>query len=935
MSASASDPQPAADQGRTALAAADHEVSLLRVVLDHVAEGMAVFDGRFRLLAWNRRMIELMGLDGMDVHPGQDLGALLLEMARRGEFGPVDVHAEVERRLTHMRDPRPTLEERTRPGGEAVEVRRSPMPDGGFTLVALDISDRRAAEQALRHNRNLLAMLLDNAEEGVWTIDNELRTTDANPAMCRMLGIEREALLGRSIYEFVDAENEAIFRDQVRRRDLGLPGSYEIALRHRDGHLVHCQNNPMPLFDARGHKVGAIGLFSDITPLKQASAELRRTGEQLAAKTRVLSSTFDNLAQGVLGIAPDGHIEAWNRRAVELLEVPADLLERRPRLREVIAWQLEHGVFGEVSAPERQSWLRAAERYATGADDALWAATHYQRERRDGRVVEVQVHSAPDGAQVRTYSDVTERVLVQRALSASEARFRTMADAAPAFIWEGDATGQPAWFNQRWLQVLGRTLEQAVAEPWSRRLHPEAAARCRQAFEHAVRHQAPFEIELRVATADGRELWLVDHGIPQRDANGRFRGYLAYGWDVTARKAAERSLIAARDEAERANRAKSEFLSRMSHELRTPLNAVLGFAQLIEGDAAARGDTALGDRVQHILRGGRHLLVLINEVLDLARIESGTLPVRLEPVPIEPLVDACRQLLEPLAHARGVRLHLPHGGPAAPAAGTLALADPTRLQQVLLNLLSNAIKYNREGGEVQLACRVDGEVVRVEVSDTGPGLTAPQRERLFQAFERLDADATAVEGAGIGLALSKALVGLMHGRIGVHSEPGVGSTFWIELARAEPAALGVAAVRPAAGPALPARRDGRPWRVLYVEDNAVNQLLLQSMLARLDGVELRMVDLPEAGLRLVQDWTPDLLLLDIQLPGMSGYELLQRLRRLPSLAGRPAVAVTANAMADDVQRAREAGFDHYLTKPLVLDELLGVVRRLLLQSEGS
>ena len=934
MTASASDPQPAAGTAPAAPAAAAHEVSLLRLVLDHVAEGMAVFDGRFELVAWNRRMVELMGLDGVDVRPGHGLRELLMEMARRGEFGAVDAAAEVNRRLEHMRDPRPTVEERTRPDGQAVEVRRSPMPDGGFTLVALDISDRRAAEQALRHNRNLLAMLLDNAEEGVWTIDNELRTTDANPAMCRMLGIEREALLGRSIYEFVDAENEAIFRDQVRRRDLGLPGSYEIALRHRDGHLVHCQNNPMPLFDARGHKVGAIGLFTDITPLKQASAELQRTGAQLVAKTRVLESTFDSLAQGVLSVAPDGRVEAWNRRAAELMELPPELLARRPLLRELIAWQIEHGVFGDGTPAEKAQWLQAAERQAAGVDAEIDNPIHYQRQRRDGRIVDVEVHRAPGGAHVRTYSDVTESVTAQRALAASEARFRTMADAAPAFIWESDEAGRPVWFNQRWLQVLGRTLEQALAEPWSRRLHASVLQRCCDAFEDAARRQAPFEIELRVVAADGQELWLADHGIPQRHADGRFRGYLAYGWDITARKAAERSLIAARDEAERANRAKSEFLSRMSHELRTPLNAVLGFAQLIEGDAAARDDGVLGDRVQHILRGGRHLLVLINEVLDLARIESGTLPVRLEPVPIEPLVDACRQLLEPLAHARGVRLHLPHGGPAAPAAGTLALADPTRLQQVLLNLLSNAIKYNREGGEVHLACRVDGEVVRIEVSDTGPGLTALQRERLFQAFERLDADATAVEGAGIGLALSKALVGLMHGRIGVHSEPGVGSTFWIELARAEPAALGVAAVRPAAGPALPARRDGRPWRVLYVEDNAVNQLLLQSMLARLDGVELRMVDLPEAGLRLVQDWTPDLLLLDIQLPGMSGYELLQRLRRLPSLAGRPAVAVTANAMADDVQRAREAGFDHYLTKPLVLDELHAVVRRLLLRAEG-
>ena len=906
------------------------EALLLRRVLDHVDEGLCVFDAGHRLLAWNARMVDLMGLGGVPLRPGMALRDLVLEMARRGEFGAVDAEAETDRRLALMAQPQTGVEERLRPDGRMIEVRRKPMPDGGFTLLALDISERHAAEQALRHNRNLLALLLERAEEGVWTIDNEACTTDANPAMCRLLGVRRSDLLGRSIYDFVDDENAAIFREQVRRRDLGLPGSYEIALRRSDGSLVHCLNNPMPLYDARGTKIGAIGLLSDISALKRAAAELRQTGERLAAQSRVLESTFENLAQGVLSIAPDGHVEAWNRRAAEMLEVPGELLGRRPLLKEVIAWQLEHGIFGEIARADKAQWLLAAERQATGDDAELWKPIHYQRQRRDGRILDVQVHRAPDGAHVRTYSDVTDSVTAQRALVASEARFRTMADAAPAFICQVDDQGRATWFNQRWLGCIGRTLAQALAEDWNTRILAEDRAHCRQVFDEALARRAPFEVEFRVITPDGSQPWVADHGIPHHDADGRFDGYLVYGWDITARKAAERSLIAARDEAERANRAKSEFLSRMSHELRTPLNAVMGFAQLIERDAARRSEPLLHERARHILRGGRHLLVLINEVLDLARIESGTLPVRLEAVAVEALIDACRRLLEPMARERGVQLQVqPLQPAAAPGDEPAALADATRLQQVLLNLLSNAIKYNRHGGQVWVRWRADAATVCIEVVDTGPGLTPAQRERLFQAFERLDADAGAVEGAGIGLALSKSLVELMHGRIGVSSVPGVGSTFWVELPRSAPAAAAAAADVAAPGAPLPPHADGRPWRVLYVEDNPVNQLLLESMLSALDGIELRMVDRPEDGLALARDWPPDLLLLDIQLPGMNGFELLRRLREDARAAAVPAVAVTANAMPEDVQLAREAGFDHYLTKPLALAELLALVRRLL------
>jgi CheY-like chemotaxis protein len=353
----------------------------------------------------------------------------------------------------------------------------------------------------------------------------------------------------------------------------------------------------------------------------------------------------------------------------------------------------------------------------------------------------------------------------------------------------------------------------------------------------------------------------------------------------------------------------------MSHELRTPMNAILGFGQLMEADSADPLSSGQRQRVQQLMRGGHHLLVLINEVLDIARIEAGTLHLDLHPVNVLALARDCLALVQPVAQARGVRLN-----DATAGGHCMAQADATRLKQVLLNLLSNAIKFNRTDGQVRLTCQHEADAVLIEVADEGPGIDAALVPRLFQAFERLDVDG-AVEGTGIGLALSRHLVALMQGSIGVRSAVGQGSVFWLRLpAGAEPAPM-LALAAPADAQALPARRRS----VLYIEDNEVNQILMAGMLAHRPSIDLRMAGLPEEGLAMVAAEPPDLVLLDIQLPGMDGFEVLRRMRELPALRRLPVVAVSANAMPDDLEDARRAGFADYLTKPVDMQRLLAVV----------
>ena len=883
---------------------------LLQLIFDHSGEGICVFDAQLRLQAFNDRFVELSGLPPRMVVVGARLEDLLRVQAQAGIFGAEDVESTVRQQLADVLSQPASVREQVRPDGRTVELRRSRLPGGGFMTMSSDITQRKAAQAALADEQRMLQLLIQSTEQGIWFIDNDLRTTSANPAMCRMLGLSLDAMLGRSIYDFVDEANADVFRQRVVQRREGRAESYEIALLHANGQLVHCYNNATPIFDAQGRKAGAVGMFSDITPLQQAQQQVRLTGELLAQKSRVLERTLDSLSQGVVSFDAQGRSNAHNRRFLELLEIPESFMKAAPSLPDLRRYQIEHRLLKEdQNTPDVAS--RAA-------------LPRYQRKRHDGLLLEVQTHTAADGSMVRTYADVTAEVSAQQALQESESRFRSMADAAPAFIWQADAEGSPIWFNQRWLLTTGRSLGEELQRTWSCRMHEQDLDRCRATFYDALRQGLSYEVEYRAKTAQGGELWLVDHGIPRFAADGRFEGFNVYGWDVTERKAAQVAALAAKEEAERANRAKSEFLSRMSHELRTPLNAVLGFAQLLEVDRQDPLSEAQRSRVQDLQRGGRHLLGLINDVLDIARIEAGTLHLALVPVELGAMAQDCLNLVQSLCTEQGIDLQV------MPLPASWVLADPMRLRQVVLNLLSNAIKYNRRGGQVTFSWRADGNQVRISVRDTGPGLSDTQQEKLFRAFERLQADKTGVEGTGIGLALSKWLVDLMQGSIGVDSVPGEGSEFWFTLQQAAAPAQALATQGPL--PIHTAASAGPGRDVLYIEDNEVNQLLMSGMLSQRPQLKLRLASMPLDGLALAVQQRPDLVLLDIQLPGMDGFEVLRRLRAHEAAQGLPpvpVVAVSANAMPEDRSRAAVAGFADYITKPIDLPLLLATVDRLL------
>ncbi len=418
--------------------------------------------------------------------------------------------------------------------------------------------------------------------------------------------------------------------------------------------------------------------------------------------------------------------------------------------------------------------------------------------------------------------------------------------------------------------------------------------------QHRDGHAFPIELSVNEMVLDGEK---------------RFTGVVH---DITSRKKAQQALIDARDEADRANRAKSEFLSSMSHELRTPLNAILGFSQLMEMDDALPEEHK--ENVQEIIKAGEHLLVLINEVLDLAKVESGRVELSLEPVEVCAIIAECLPLVDALANKRSIMLS--HMG----LQGVMVRADRMRLKQALLNLISNAIKYNRDGGsvhiEVQEADQPEKHGLRIRVTDTGPGIPKERLNQLFQPFNRLSAENSGVEGTGIGLTITRRIVEMMGGSVGVESEVGKGSTFWIELPMesapdAEP--------EPRHDTGINASPLKGQKKLLYIEDNPANLKLVAQILKNHDHIDLLTADNPELGRELALLHKPDLILLDINMPRMDGYQLLEIFKSVEELTKTPVVAVTAKAMEQDVQRGLASGFSGYLTKPLDIPSFLKTI----------
>ena len=642
----------------------------------------------------------------------------------------------------------------------------------------------------------------------------------------------------------------------------------------------------------------------------------------------------ESWSQGLLDAAPDamicvnsdGMIMLVNDRVEQLFGYQrAELVGRAVEI-------LVPSSAKKVHPGQRKSYIKAPANRHMGT-------TQLSAQRKDGSTfpADISLNSATIGGQqivIAAARDVSDRIDAQRALTDSEARFRQLAGSIDVgFVLRSLDPPEFLYVSPGFEKIYGYNPLTDLEDPAAtvrRVVHPDDWDRARDGYWTEGLRGSATHAEFRIVRPDGELRWIQVTANPVVDSDGLVRTMATTSEDVTDRKLAEESrrlAAEAQDQArnarrqaeelDRANSAKNEFLSRMSHELRTPLNAVLGFAQLLDLDEL-RDDQQTA--VNQILNGGHLLLQLIDDVLDIATIESDRLSLSVEAVALSEFLADVVDLVRPLAAAANVNLEYR----SERIAIEYVHADQRRLRQVLLNLLSNAIKYNRAGGRVSVTAEVmEDSLVNILVKDTGVGIRTEHLPRLFTPFDRLGAEATGIAGTGVGLALAHRLMTTMGGGLSALSESGSGSTF-IATIPAAPNPHHVLRNLPAE-PAPPSNSDDGPnlpsRTVLYIEDNVSNVRLMEQLIGRRPGWRLVIAGHGVLGLELATASPPDLVLLDLNLPDMDGAEVLARLRADPATSRVRIVLVSADANPHQIQRLRDAGADGYLTKPLAVQEV--------------
>ncbi|GIX25451.1 MAG: hypothetical protein KatS3mg122_2682 [Caldimonas sp.] len=892
---------------------------LLQEAIDSVGAGIVITDAHDRIVHANRAWREGLGCHVQGLESACWTEAL--ERAVRAGDYPDAIGREDEFLAWHTA---------ARPEGAApLEMRwrdrwilltEEPIASGGHIRVAVDITARRRAEQELEQ-RDAQLQIMRRAMEAetalpmtvVDALAPDMPLVYVNPSFERLTGYRREEILGRNC-RFLQCEDTDPVMLAALRSALARGESCTVVLRNqrKDGSRFLNELHVAPLRDAQGRITHFIGLQNDITE-RSAAADRLRLSEELYRSVAL------SISDGLMVLTRDHYVVAVNPAACRILDASMDTLMMRPGL-ELLSEDLRplpaqaHPVTRSLQTGKPVT----EEVYAVRGRDGSprWLAVNTQPLRLSP--------DEPPMSAVLTFRDITRQRQAELALAQSEQRWKFALEGSGDGVWDWDVQAGTVYYSRSWRANLGYAHDELSNDPreWRERVHPEDWPQVRAALvAHLKGRTEVYQSEHRMRHRDGQYLCVFERGkVMVRSPDGRALRVVGTYSDITRLKQAEQALRDKRA-AELASQAKTEFLSRMSHEMRTPLNAMIGFAQLLAMSAGQPHAAQIRDYATHMLQAGRHLLALINDVLDLQRVEAGQLALSMGPVSLREASAQTQELLAPLA--REYRIDIENLIPM----DTHVRADPQRLRQVLLNIVSNAIKYNRPGGRVTLQAGDAAEHrVSIEVTDTGAGLDAAQLERLFQPFERLGRETSGIEGTGLGLFIAKRLIEEMGGRIHVRSSVGTGTTVSLELPRADAATantIGAASTDPA--PSMPSRIG--PLRLLYVEDNPVNALLFREAMTLCEHIELQVAEDGERAFDLVRHWRPDVIVLDAHLPGMSGFDVLQGLRRDHGLHDIPAFMCSADAMPEDIERARQAGFAGYWTKPIALPQVLADIAR--------
>jgi PAS domain S-box-containing protein len=766
-----------------------------------------------------------------------------------------------------------------------------------------DINERRRREGLIRESEQHFREVTATVQQGFLLRDVEPPATlYASPGVARIFGIGLD-----EVYRSPLALEGLIHPDDrsvvlAKRGGLAGPDDFEFRIVRPGGETRWVRTRAQPVKVEPGEVERLAAVIDDITDERSLHDALSESEQRF----RLLVSSVTEYA--IIMLDPAGRVTAWNRGAQRINGYAASEIIGR-----------HYSVFYppelvEAGHPEREL-------------EAALAAGRYQEEgervRKDGSRFWAAVTLTPvydEDRELRGFAkvmrDVTERRAAQAALQESETRFRVLAENSTDVIARVSPEESFLYVSPSSRALYGYGPEELTGRSFLADIHPADRAELREELGEAAAGRDEHTLEYRIRRKDGSYTWVETKARTLRDMDGAVVEYQSSTRDISARRLAQAAARRAQAQAEQANSAKSEFLSRMSHELRTPLHAILGFGELLAREDLGAGH---GEKLAQLTKAAYHLLDLIDEVLDLSRIERGELSLSLEPVHVGDVINETLSMVLPLAAAAAVTM-VP---PPEDDLEIHVLADRQRLKQVILNLCSNAIKYNHAGGTVTLRCAEIAPKARIEVVDTGIGIAPENLPRAFEPFDRLGAEATDVEGTGLGLALSKRLIEAMGGTISVESAVGQGTTLSIELPLVPaPATPQRAAARDAL---VPPRAPGRSRTVLYVEDNPSNIKLVEAILGARPEVTLLVATQGSLAIELAREHRPALVLLDLNLPDISGEEVLRRLRCDARTAEIPVVITSADATRGHIERLRRAGAHDYLTKPFGIERFLAAI----------
>ncbi|OGU14081.1 MAG: hybrid sensor histidine kinase/response regulator [Geobacteraceae bacterium GWC2_53_11] len=829
----------------------------------------------------------------------------------------------------------------------------------GYLLIGTDNTARKQAEEALLQAGALQNAIFNSANFSSIATDAKGVIQIFNVGAERMLGYTAAEVMNKITPADISDPLEVIaragelslelgtaitpgFEALVFKASRGIEDIYELTYIRKDGSRFPAVVSVTALRDEQDTIIGYLLIGTDNTARKQAEEALLQAGAlQNAIFNSANFSSIATDAKGVIQIFNVGAERMLGYTAAEVMNTitPADISDPQ----EVIARAEELSLeLGTLITPGFEALVFKASR---GIED-IYELTYIRKDgSRFPAVVSVTALRDDQDAIIgylligtdntaRKQIEAEQKQLGQR-LRDHQFYTRSLFESNIDAIMTTDPSGIITDVNKQMEVLTDCTRDELIGAPFKNYFtNPDMAEK---SIKQVLREKKVTNYELTARARDGKETVVSFNATTFYDRDRKLQGVFAAARDITERKRLDQvlqekniELESARSVAEKANLSKSDFLSSMSHELRSPLNAILGFAQLIESGAPVPTETQKAS-INQILKAGWYLLELINEILDLALIESGRLSLSLEPMSLIDVMLECQSMIEPQVQKKGIRLSFPRL-----EAPIHVNADRTRVKQVLINLLSNAIKYNRDQGTVEVTCSIISDKrIRISVHDTGDGLTPEKCAQLFQPFNRLGQEASAEEGTGIGLVMSKRLVELMDGTIGVESNSGEGSMFWFELnlATAPQSGAGTAEVH---APHQAHVQHGAALRtLLYVEDNLANMQLVEQLIARRPDLHLLSATSGKLGIEMARTHHPEVILMDIHLSGMSGIQALKILREDPETAHIPVLAISANAMPHDIKKGLESGFFRYLTKPINVVEFMDALDLALEYAENS